>query len=210
MPSNINFRANIHALKTEGCTHIIATTACGSLQEDIHPGECVVILDQFIDKTFRRDPTFYDSKPGSPKGICHMQMDHPFCEHTRSILIKAAKQLQINTHEKGTAVTIEGPRFSTKAESNLFRSWGCDVVNMTTVPEVCLAKEAGICYASIALPTDYDCWKDEPVSVRFGLAVCVNQMLELSQLLLPVATTRMKVYYLAGRRHNVHLDYQPS
>ena len=93
-------------------------------------------------------------------------MDRPFCEHTRSVLIRAAEKLQLRYHEKGTAVTIEGPRFSSIAESNMFRSWSCDVVNMTTVPEVCLAKEAGICYASIALSTDYDCWKDEPVSAR--------------------------------------------
>lgn len=163
MPSSINFRANIHALKQEGCTHVIATTACGSLREHIHPGH-VVILDQFIDRTFKREPTFYDGKPGSPAGICHIQMDAPFCKRTRSILIKAAQKLQLKCHEKGTVVTVEGPRFSSKAESFMFRSWGCDVINMTTVPEVCLAKEAGLCYASIALPTDYDCWKDEPVS----------------------------------------------
>ena len=163
MPSFINFRANIHALKQEGCTHVIATTACGSLREHIHPGD-VVILDQFIDRTFKRELTFYDGKPGSPAGICHIQMDTPFCKKTRSVLIKAAQKLQLKCHEKGTTVTVEGPRFSSKAESFLFRSWGCDIVNMTTVPEVCLAKEAGLCYASIALPTDYDCWKDEPVS----------------------------------------------
>ena len=91
-------------------------------------------------------------------------MDRPFCEHTRSVLIAAAKELGLTCHEHGTTVTIEGPRFSSKAESMMFRGWGCDVVNMTTVPEVCLAKEAGICYASIGLPTDYDSWKDEPVS----------------------------------------------
>ena len=163
MPSSINFRANIHALKQEGCTHVIATTACGSLREHIHPGH-VVILDQFIDRTFKREPTFYDGKPGSPAGICHIQMDAPFCKRTRSVLIKAAQKLQLKCHEKGTVITVEGPRFSSKAESFMFRSWGCDVINMTTVPEVCLAKEAGLCYASIALPTDYDCWKDEPVS----------------------------------------------
>lgn len=165
MPSHINFRANIYALKQEGCTHALVTTACGSLREDIHPGD-IVILDQFIDRTTKRESTFYDGKPASPEGVCHIQMDHPFCERTRGILIAAAKQLQLRLHERGTVLTCEGPRFSSKAESNLFRSWGCDVINMTTVPEVCLAKEAGLCYASIALPTDYDCWKDEPVSVH--------------------------------------------
>ena len=163
MPSLVNYRANIEALRQQGCTHIVATTACGSLREHIHPGE-IVILDQFIDRTHRRDQTFYDGKDGSPSGICHLQMDKPFCEHTRSVLIETAKKLGMTCHERSTTVTIEGPRFSSKAESMMFRGWGCDVVNMTTVPEVCLAKEAGICYASIGLPTDYDSWKDEPVS----------------------------------------------
>lgn len=165
-PTNVNYRANIHALKQEGCTHILATTACGSLREDIHPGD-IVILDQFIDRTFKREPTFYDGAPGHPYiGVCHIQMDQPFCHKTRSILIQTARQLGLNVHERGTTVTVEGPRFSSKAESFLFQSWGCHVVNMTTVPEVCLAKEAGMCYASIGLPTDYDCWKDEPVNVE--------------------------------------------
>ena len=162
MPSLINYRANIEALRLQGCTHIIATTACGSLQESIHPGD-IVILDQFIDRTYKRETTFYDGKKQSPKGICHIQMDQPFCVKTRSLLIQAAKNLGLKCHEKGTTVTIEGPRFSSKAESIMFRMWSCDVVNMTTVPEVCLAKEAGMCYASIGLPTDYDCWKNEPV-----------------------------------------------
>ena len=163
MPSTVNYRANIEAFRQQGCTHIVATTACGSLREHIHPGD-IVILDQFIDRTHRRQQTFYDGKDGSPPGICHLQMDKPFCEHTRTVLIETAKKLGLKCHEKGTTVTIEGPRFSSKAESMMFRGWGCDVVNMTTVPEVCLAKEAGICYASVGLPTDYDSWKDEPVS----------------------------------------------
>lgn len=166
MPSLINYRACIWTLKEEGCTHVLTTTACGSLQEHIHPGD-VVIIDQFIDRTHRREQTFYDGHSGvGPLGICHMQMDLPFCERTRKILIQACQQEGIPCHKRGVIVTIEGPRFSTKAESVLFRSWGADLVNMTTVPEVCLAKEAGLCYASIALPTDYDCWREagEPVS----------------------------------------------
>ena len=162
----INYRACIWALKEEGCTHVLVTTACGSLQEHIHPGD-VVIIDQFIDRTHQREQSFYggDSGVGLP-GVCHMPMDLPFCERTRQVLIQACKQEGIACHERGVTVTIQGPRFSTKAESALFRSWGADLVNMTTVPEVCLAKEAGLCYASIALPTDYDCWREagEPVS----------------------------------------------
>lgn len=148
------------ALKEEGCTHVLVTTACGSLREDIHPGD-VVILDQFIDKTFKREPSFYDGKTeGIPPGICHAQMDKPFCERTREILIKTCEDLGIVHHSKGVTVTIEGPRFSSKAESIMFQKLGGDVINMTTIPEVCLAKEAGLCYASIALPTDYDSWRD--------------------------------------------------
>lgn len=165
-PTAVNYRANIYALKEEGCTHLIATTACGSLQEHIHPGE-VVLIDQFIDRTTQRSKTLFDGTPGAPSGICHMQMGEPFCKHTRSVIARAAQSLNIKCHTEGTVVTIEGPRFSSKAESMLYRSWGCDVVNMTTIPEVTLAKEAGLCYASIALPTDYDSWRGEAVSTNF-------------------------------------------
>ena len=172
----INYRACIWALKEEGCTHVLVTTACGSLQEHIHPGD-VVIIDQFIDRTHKREQSFYggDSGIGLP-GICHMPMDLPFCERTRQILIQACKQEGIPCHERGVTVTIQGPRFSSKAESALFRSWGADLVNMTTVPEVCLAKEAGLCYASIALPTDYDCWREagEPVSGKHPTSYLVH------------------------------------
>ena len=158
-PSAINYRANVWALAIEGCTHIIATTACGSLQEHIHPGH-IVIPDQFIDRTFKREPTFYDGGADSPKGVCHLPMHQPYCEKMRQVLVGVAKGLGLVCHEKGTVLTIEGPRFSTRAESKMFRGWGCDVINMTTVPEVCLAKEMGICYGSIALPTDYDSWRE--------------------------------------------------
>lgn len=131
----------------------------------LHAGD-VVILDQFIDRTFKRESTFYDGNSDSPTGICHLQMDLPFCEHTRKVLIKGCETLGFVHHKRGVVITIEGPRFASRAESMLHQSWGADVVNMTSIPEVCLAKEAGLCYASIGLPTDYDCWKDtgEPVS----------------------------------------------
>lgn len=158
MPSNVNYRANLWALKELGCTHVIATTASGSLQQRIAPGH-VVFPHQFIDRTTKRASTFYDGAPGSPKGICHIPMADPFCEHLREILISSAKELGIEHHERGTVVTIEGPRFSSRAESDMFRAWGGHVINMTTVPEVVLAKEAGLLYAAIALSTDYDCWK---------------------------------------------------
>ncbi|KAM8962015.1 S-methyl-5'-thioadenosine phosphorylase [Pelodytes ibericus] len=164
-PTNVNFRANIWALKMEGCTHILVTTACGSLREDIQPGD-IVMIDQFIDRTTKRHQTFYDGGACLP-GVCHIPMADPFCGNTRELLIDIAKKLGTKCHTKGTMITIEGPRFSSKAESHMFRMWGADVINMTTVPEVVLAKEAGICYASIAMATDFDCWKEheEAVSV---------------------------------------------
>uniref|UniRef100_A0A3B4DPD2 Purine nucleoside phosphorylase n=1 Tax=Pygocentrus nattereri TaxID=42514 RepID=A0A3B4DPD2_PYGNA len=159
MPSNVNYRANIWALKQQGCTHVIVTTACGSLREDIQPGD-IVLLDQFIDRSTKREQTFYDGSPSSLQGVCHIPMAEPFCSRTREVLIDVVKGLGIRYHPRGTMLTIEGPRFSSRAESLMFRQWGADVINMTTVPEVILAKEVGLCYASIAMATDYDCWKE--------------------------------------------------
>lgn len=158
-PTGVNFRANIHALKQEGCTHILATTAVGSLREKIKPGD-LVFVDQFIDFTRHRPVTFHDKK------VVHTPMAEPFCKDLRSLLVKSAKELRLRHHARGTVITIEGPRFSTKAESYMFRMFGADVINMSTVPEVVLAREAGICYQSIAMSTDYDCWKEgeEPVT----------------------------------------------
>ncbi|XP_043370559.1 S-methyl-5'-thioadenosine phosphorylase isoform X3 [Dermochelys coriacea] len=166
MPTNVNFRANIWALKEEGCTHILVTTACGSLREEIQPGD-IVMIDQFIDRTIKRHSTFYDGFYSNLPGVCHIPMAEPFCTKTREVLMEIAKKHGIKCHSKGTVITIEGPRFSSRAESLMFRNWGADVINMTTVPEVVLAREAGICYASIAMATDYDCWKEheEAVSV---------------------------------------------
>ncbi|XP_025108953.1 S-methyl-5'-thioadenosine phosphorylase-like [Pomacea canaliculata] len=169
-PSNVNYRANIYALKQEGCSHILVTTACGSLQENIHPGE-IVVIDQFIDRTKRRIETFYDGSPEAPKGICHIPMNEPFCKRTREILSTCLEDLGLSHHKYGTMITIEGPRFSSKAESKLWRSWGAHVINMSTVPEVVLAKEAGLCYASLALVTDYDSWRDDTEAVHVELAV---------------------------------------
>lgn len=158
-PTGVNYRANIHALKKEGCTHILATTAVGSLREKIRPGD-LVFVDQFIDFTRHRPLTFHEKK------VVHTPMAEPFCRYLRSILAGSAKQLKLRHHTRGTVVTIEGPRFSTKAESHMFRKLGADVINMSTVPEVALAREAGICYQTIAMSTDYDCWKEgeEPVT----------------------------------------------
>jgi len=159
MPSNIPFQANIRALKDAGCTHILVTTACGSLREEIRPGD-LVFIDQFIDRTTKRRSTFYEKDV-----VCHIPMAEPFCRNMRKLLYEQAKELGFPCHEKGTVVTIEGPRYSSKAESFMFRQWGGDVINMSTVPEVVLAREAGLHYAAITMPTDYDCWKagEKPV-----------------------------------------------
>lgn len=135
MPTNVNFRANIWALKLIGCTHLIVSTATGSLQEHIAPGH-IVIPDNFIDRTTKRQQSFYDGGENSPKGVCHLPMEPAFCTRTREILIRSAKELGIDIHESGTVVAIEGPRFSSKAESMMFKQWGGDIINMTTCPEV--------------------------------------------------------------------------
>ena len=161
-PSLVPYRANIWALKSEGCTHILATTACGSLQEQMKPGE-LVFIDQFIDFTKQRKYTFFEDK------VVHTPMAEPFNLGLRKLLIDAAMKLKLTHHPSGTIVTIEGPRFSTKAESLMFRNWGADLINMSTVPEVVLANELGIPYQSIAMVTDCDCWKEGEKSVTFDL-----------------------------------------
>lgn len=184
-PSNVNYRANIWALKQEGCDCIISTSACGSLQKEIHPGD-IVLVDQFIDRTANRRSTFYDGSEIAPIGVCHIPMAKPFCSELRKILSETLKDLGIkNYHAEGTIVVIEGPRFSSKAESNLYRMWGGSVVGMTTVPEVILAKEAALPYASVALVTDYDCWKDDEES-NVNVDVVMKQMKKNSELALKV------------------------
>ncbi|NVM16270.1 MAG: S-methyl-5'-thioadenosine phosphorylase [Candidatus Lokiarchaeota archaeon] len=169
-PTQVNYRANIQALKDQGCTHILATTACGSLREKIGRGD-FIILDQFIDFTRLRKVSFFDEFP--PGDAKHTAMAYPYSEDLRKILIDTAKELNLKYHEKGTVVTIEGPRFSTRAESEMFRIWGADVINMSIAPETILANEAGIPYAAVAMSTDYDCWKDDEAPVTW------NEILEI-------------------------------
>ncbi|XP_030370445.1 purine nucleoside phosphorylase [Scaptodrosophila lebanonensis] len=157
MPSNVNYRANIWAMRKMGCTHILVTHTVSSLREHIQPGDIVVPHD-IIDHTTGRISTFYDGALGSPFGVCHLPMYPPFSEHTRNHLISAAKELDLPTHVKGTVLTIEGPRYSTNAENNIYRKWGADILNMTLCPEAVLAKEAGILYASLSLVTNKECW----------------------------------------------------
>lgn len=163
-PTHVNNRANIQALKQLGCDCIFATTACGSLRAEIERGD-IVIPDQFIDFTIHRISTFYDVFMPGQTG--HSAMPDPFSEKLRKLLIETANELKLNFHSKGTVVTIEGPRFSTRAESNMFRLLGADVINMSIAPEAALANEAGIPYAAIALSTDYDSWKHDEVPVTW-------------------------------------------
>ena len=177
-PTGVNYRANIHALKKEGCTHILATTAVGSLREKILPGQ-LVFVDQFIDFTKHRPLTFHDER------VIHTPMSDPFCSELRALLISSAKKLRLRHHTRGTVVTIEGPRFSTRAESHMFRTLGADVINMSTVPEVILARDAGLCYQSIAMSTDYDCWKEgeDPVTWEMIEAVMSRNAENVKRLL---------------------------
>ena len=151
-PSNINYRANIECLKRINCKNIISLSAVGSLRQDYKPGDFVVI-DQFIDKTYKRESSFFDKEI-----VAHIPFSEPVCHNLRKISIKTLKDLKFKYHNVGTYICIEGPQFSTLAESELYRSWGCDVIGMTNIPEAKLAREAGICYCSIAMVTDYDCW----------------------------------------------------
>lgn len=193
-PSNVNYRANIWAMKELGVTHIIAPTACGSLREDIKPGH-LVFVDQFIDMTTKRAQTFYEGTE-----VCHISMADPFCAKMRSVLVEAAKSLGLEHHSKGTVVTIEGPRFSTRAESNLFISWKCDVINMTTVPEAVLAREAAICYQPIAMSTDYDCFMEteEKVTIEMILQVMHKNAENVKKIILD-AIPRLKSWECACR-----------
>jgi 5'-methylthioadenosine phosphorylase len=164
-PTQVNNRANIFALKYEGCKYILATTAVGSLREDIKRGD-FVILDQFIDFTRQRDVTFYEK---FEFGAIHTPMANPFSKELRKKLITTCEEMNYPCHKVGTVITIEGSRFSTKAESNLFRQWGADVINMSIAPEAILANEAEVPYGVIAMSTDYDCWKEDEKDVTWEI-----------------------------------------
>jgi 5'-methylthioadenosine phosphorylase len=162
-PTQVNFRANIAALKAAGCTHILATTAVGSLREEIKRGD-LVIIDQFIDFTKQRKMSYFEKfEPHNP---IHTPMADPYDANLRKLFIEECKKLGFSFHERGTVVTIEGPRFSTRAESRKFRTLGADIINMSIATETALANETGITYGAVAMSTDYDSWKDdeEPVS----------------------------------------------
>ena len=154
-PSSINYRANIDALKRAGVTEILSVSAVGSLREDLEPGT-FVLVDQFIDRTFAREKSFFGQGC-----VAHVSVAHPVCGRLGGHLLDAATETGIRLVEGGTYLAMEGLQFSTKAESRLYRSWGCDVIGMTNMPEAKLAREAELCYASVAMVTDFDCWHPE-------------------------------------------------
>jgi 5'-methylthioadenosine phosphorylase len=164
-PSQLNFRANIDALKRAGVTDVLSLSAVGSLREDLAPGTFVVV-DQFIDRTFAREKSFF-----GPGLVAHVSMAHPVCGRLGDAVIAAAGQAQIRAVRGGTYLVMEGPQFSTLAESRLYRQWGCDVIGMTNMPEAKLAREAELCYATVAMVTDFDCWHPDHASVTVAQVV---------------------------------------
>ncbi len=154
-PSSVPYRANIHALKSLGVTDVVAVSAVGSLREDFAPGD-FVIVDQYIDRTFAREKSFF-----GPGCAAHVSLAHPTCPRLGAAAAEAARQTGVTVHQGATYLAMEGPQFSTLAESRLYRQWGADVIGMTGMPEAKLAREAELCYASVAMVTDYDCWHED-------------------------------------------------
>jgi len=183
-PHQVNYRANIWALREEGVTHVLAVTACGSLVEEASPGT-FVLVDSFIDRTTGRQMSFYGE--GGLPGVCHIPMEPAFCARTRAIVEEECRAQGVEVIGEGTVVTIQGPRFGSKAESKMHKMMGGHIVNMTTVPEVVLAKEAGLSYTTIALVTDYDCWKeDNVVNVENVMKVMSSNVKNVIKILIEV------------------------
>ncbi len=159
-PNGVNYRANIDALKRSGVTDILSLSAVGSFREELSPGT-FVLVDQFIDRTIQRDKSFF-----GPGLVAHVSMAHPVCARLAGVLATAAESVDVTAVRGGTYLAMEGPQFSSLAESELYRTWGCDVVGMTNMPEAKLAREAEICYATVAMVTDYDCWHPDHEHVQ--------------------------------------------
>jgi 5'-methylthioadenosine phosphorylase len=164
-PTTINYRANIDALKRSGVTDIISVSACGSFREDLPPGT-FVLIDQLIDRTHSREKSFF-----GPGLVAHVSMAHPICPRLQEMLLDAAREEDIPHYKGGTYITIEGPQFSTYAESQMYRAWGCDVIGMTNMPEAKLAREAEMCYATVAMVTDFDCWHPDHDNVEVAAII---------------------------------------
>ncbi len=159
-PTSVPYRANIDALKRLGCTDVLSISACGSLQEQYAPGEFVMV-DQFIDRTFAREKSFF-----GPGMVAHVSVADPICSRLSGLAGDAAEAVGATVHRGGTYLTMEGPQFSSRAESHLYRQWGCHVIGMTNMPEAKLAREAELPYATIAMVTDYDCWREDEAAVE--------------------------------------------
>lgn len=187
LPSGINFRANIHALKALGVTRVFSVSAVGSMKEAIRPGD-FVLPDQFIDRTTQRDNTFFD------QGIvAHVAFAEPICGILSTILEKASQGVTVKVHRPGTYLCIEGPQFSSRAESFLYRQWGVDVIGMTNIPEAKLAREAELCYATLALVTDYDCWHETEDAVSVGAILSImHKNVETAKIVLHQALELVK------------------
>ncbi len=168
-PTQVNYRANIHALKLAGCTDVISLSAVGSLKEELPPGH-FVIVDQFIDRSFAREKSFFGEGC-----VAHVSVADPVCPRLGDALEQAARGLSLPVTRGGTYLVMEGPQFSTRAESLLYRAWGCDVIGMTNMPEAKLAREAELCYATVAMVTDYDCWREGHDAVTVEQVVRVVQ-----------------------------------
>lgn len=178
LPHKIPFQANIWALQKLGVKRIIASSAVGSLRMDYEPGH-FVLTDQFIDRTKSRNDTFYEGGQ-----VCHISAADPICPQLHGFFGEHADSLGLTCHKEGTYVCIQGPRFSTRAESKLFRQWGCDIIGMTMYPEVILAREAEICYVSLAMVTDYDVWADKPVSAAEVMETMENNSANFKKLIM--------------------------
>ncbi len=179
LPSEVNYRANIYALKILGVERIISISSVGSMKEEIHPGD-IVLPDQFIDMTRKRESTFFGNGI-----VAHVQFSKPTCPVLRKVLYDTAKELGYRVHDGGVYVNIEGPQFSSFGESILYRSWGVDVIGMTNATEAKLAREAEICYATMNLVTDYDCWKSDEEEVSVELVIQrFNENIKMAQKIL--------------------------
>ncbi len=178
-PSDINYRANIFALKKLGVERIISVSAVGSMKEEIAPGH-IVVPDQFIDRTIHRKSTFFGNGV-----VGHVSLADPICDELHETVLESSQKAGATVHPRGTYICIEGPQFSTRAESFLYRSWGVEVIGMTNVTEAKLAREAGICYVTIALATDYDCWHEEEEAVTLeGVMAIMHNNVTLAQTIL--------------------------
>ncbi len=182
-PSKINFRANIYAMKKMGVTSLLSISAVGSMKEEIEPGD-IVIVDQFYDNTKFRVNTFFDETV-----VGHIAFANPVCSAFADILDRGAREVVERVHMGGTYICIEGPQFSTRAESLVYRSFGVDVIGMTNIPEAKLAREAGLCYGTVALATDYDCWRESEraVSAEMVIEVLKKNIVNAKRIILKVA-----------------------